>query len=132
MSGRKSSTYTEVELEFMQIIWAKGPLSSDDIQQELSRLGRDLADGSVRKILTILFSKGHVTREKVGRGFIYSASVVKEQADKKMVTDLLDRAFRNSVPGMVATLLKSREIKKDELDEIKEMIAKFEKENEND
>ncbi len=35
MPGRKNPTFTEVELEFMQIIWKTGEVSTDDMQQLL-------------------------------------------------------------------------------------------------
>ena len=78
MARRKSPTFTEVELEFMQIIWAHGEVSTEDIQIALREQGRDLSDGSIRKILSILMNKGHLNRRRVGRGFIYRAKKQKK------------------------------------------------------
>ena len=75
MARRKSTTLTEVELEFMQEIWAQGEVSTDDIQKALSEKGRDLTDGSIRKILSILLHKGYLDRRRDGRGFLYCARV---------------------------------------------------------
>ena len=127
MPGRKSPTFTEVELEFMQIIWDSGSVSTEDMQQTLHKNGRDLSDGAIRKILSILMEKGHITREKSVRSFIYSAKVPREQADGNMVKDLLHRAFSGSVTRMVATLLNSRDISDDDIRQIKSLIDKREK-----
>jgi len=126
MSGRKNKTFTEVELEFMQIIWKYDSVSTEDIQKHLEKKGRNLADGSIRKILSILMEKGHLKRYKKGRSFIYSAVVVKERAKGNMLKDLLKRGFSDSVPGMVATLLNSKDISSSDLEEIKRLIQEYE------
>jgi len=128
MPGRKSPTFTEVELEFMQIIWDLGKVSTEDVQNTLSERGRELSDGAIRKILSILMEKGHLTREKKGRSFLYSAKVPKEQAHHNMVRDLLTRAFSGSVTRMAAALLNSSEVSDDDIDEIKRLIAERERE----
>ena len=66
MPRRKTRTLTEVELEFMQILWAEGEASTEDVQEALRRRGRELADGSVRKVLAILIDKGYATRRREG------------------------------------------------------------------
>jgi len=123
MANRKTSTFTEVELEFMQLLWDRGEMSPDEMLQVLHGKGRQLADGSVRKILSILLDKGHVTRKREGRTYRYQAKVVREQARRHIVRDMLTRAFSGSAPEMVASLLDARDLKSGDLDEIKKMIA---------
>ena len=84
MARRKSPTFTEVELEFMRIIWPAGEVSTEDVRAALEKHGRDLSDGSVRKILSILITKGHLTRRPEGRGFVYKPAVPQGQAHRKM------------------------------------------------
>jgi len=127
MAGRKSSTFTEVELEFMQIFWEHGEMSSEDIQNILSTQGRELTDGTIRKVLGILLKKGHLLRERRGRSFYYLPSEVKEKANGRMIQDLLNRAFSGSIPNMVATLLDSRDLQPDDIETIKMMISDHEK-----
>ena len=127
MPGRKSPTFTEVELEFMRILWEHEDMSTEEMQNPLRLQGRDLADGSIRKILSILLEKGHLERVRQGRGFRYRARVVRAQANRRIVQDLLKRAFDGSVTGLVATLLDERELPEEELTEIKRLIAAYEK-----
>ncbi len=129
MANRKSSTFTEVELEFMQLLWDRGAMSPEQLLLELHGRGRKLADGSIRKNLSILLEKGLVTREREGRTFRYQARVVREQARKHIVTDLLKRAFSGSAPEMVASLLDTRDLKPGDLEEIKNLIAEKEAED---
>ena len=127
MAGRKSSTFTEVELEFMKIIWEQDEVSTEDVLDALSKRGRDLSDGTVRKMLSILMNKGHISRTRNGRNFLYRSKVPKKQADKRIIRDLLSRAFGNSAALMVAAILDSSSVSDEELQEIKHLIAERER-----
>jgi len=130
MGRRKSSTFTEVELEFMQVIWAAGEVTTDHVLEVLKGRGRNLSDGSIRKILSILVRKGHLTRRREGRAFLYKPKVHKGQAHRKMVQDLVKRAFDGSAALMVAALFDSNTLNERDLKDIKRLIAKYEKEEE--
>lgn len=126
MSNRPSTTFTPVELEFMQILWEYKEMTTEKIQKALSKKKRDLTDGSIRKVLSILMKKGYVSRKRDGKGFLYNSIIPKRLANRKMLQDLLKRAFNDSVPGIVAALLDSRTINEDALDEIKNLISAYE------
>ncbi len=126
MPRRKSSTFTEVELEFMHIIWEKGEVSTDDMLNTLKKRGRNLSDGSIRKILSILQTKGHVVRRRFGRSYIYRAKVERDMAQRSMVQDLLKRAFHGSISLMVAALFDRETIDDEELNEVKKLIKEHE------
>ncbi len=115
-----------VELEFMHVIWTAQEVGTDDVQRALRKKGRDLSDGSIRKVLSILLGKGYVSRRREGRGFIYKATVPKGSAHGCLVADLLGRAFGGSAALMVASLLDTDAVSDEELDEIKRLIAERE------
>jgi predicted transcriptional regulator len=123
MPGRVSRTLTEVELEFMLVIWELGEVTTDDVLTALDRQGRSLSDGSVRKILSILLRKGYLSRKKEGRGFVYWATVPERQAKRSMLVDLLKRAFDGSASLLVASLLDTREVRNADIEEIRRLIA---------
>jgi BlaI family transcriptional regulator, penicillinase repressor len=127
MARRISPTFTEVELEFMNIIWNCGEVTTEILQEKLREQCRDLSDGSIRKILSILVRKGRLTREKAGRGFLYRAKLPRKLAETGLVSDLLNRAFGGSVSLMAAALLKSDDIKPGDIDAIKSLIAECER-----
>ena len=129
MARRKASTFTEVELEFMHVVWESGEVGTEEVQRVLRRSGRELSDGSVRKVLSILVKKGHLTRRKAGRSFLYKAKIPQKKANIKMVQDLLKRGFRGSPSLMVAALLENRALGKRDLKKIQELITEYEKES---
>ena len=126
MARRKSSTFTEVELEFMQIVWDQGEVTTEDMQAILHTQNRDLSDGSIRKILSILIDKGHLERRRDGRSFVYRAKENRDHAHRSIIQDILKRAFDNSASLLVAALLDTRKITSKEIAEIKKLIKDHE------
>ena len=124
MARRPTKTLTEVELEFMQILWEHGEAAPDGIQEVLVEAGRDITGGSIRKVLSILMRKGYVTRRKEGKSYYYSPIVGKERAQGGLVGDVLDRAFGGSAAHLVAALLDSQRVPEEDLDAIERLIAK--------
>lgn len=126
---QKDGKLTEVELEFMQILWDQGEALTEDVQRALDAQGRRLTGGTIRKVLKILMRKGHVSRRALKRGFLYRARVPGAQAQKSLVRDFVKRAFGGSAAMMVAALIDTREVGKKDLDEIKRLIAEKERKN---
>ncbi|HPI91425.1 MAG TPA: BlaI/MecI/CopY family transcriptional regulator [Spirochaetota bacterium] len=122
MARRKSKTLTEVELEFMQVIWDRADTSTEDLQRALAARGRPLTDGAIRRVLAILMQKGYLIRRKQGLSFLYNAKVQKNHALGSMFRDMLSRAFGGSGSLMIATFLDTVDIKPDEMDRIKRLI----------
>jgi predicted transcriptional regulator len=127
---RKSRTLTEVELEFMDVVWDEGEVTTEAVQNALRRRGRPLSDGSVRKVLSILETKGYLDRRQEGRGFLYWATVDRDQARRGMIKDLVDRAFDGSASLMVAALINSKNVGRKELAEIQRLVDRREREEE--
>ncbi|MFO7956803.1 MAG: BlaI/MecI/CopY family transcriptional regulator [Candidatus Brocadiia bacterium] len=126
MGRRKSRTLTDVELEFMRVLWDEGEATTQDVQHSLEEQGRRLSGGSIRKMLSILVEKGYAARRKDGRAYLYRPTVPERRAHRNMVRDLLRRAFDGSASLMVAALLDASAASEDELDEIKRLIEEHE------
>jgi len=127
MARRKATTFTEVELEFMQVIWTKGEISTESLQNELKLQNRPLSDGSIRKILSILMAKGHLNRRRQGKSFYYTPKILKNQGQKNIILDILKRAFDNSPSMMVAALLDTKNVTDKDINDIKQMINNYKK-----
>lgn len=128
MARRTTGTLTEVELEFMQILWLLNHAAPEDLQNALLERGRDLTGGSIRKMLLILMKKGYVKRVRDGKKYIYSPRVPQEQANRSMLTELMNRAFGGSASILVATLLSSSTVPEEDINSIEKLIAERKKE----
>lgn len=79
---KKSEFLTEVELEFMTVLWQIGRGTVRDLIAKLAA-DRNLAYTSVATIMRILEQKNFVTSVKEGKTFVYTPVLAKE--DRKSV-----------------------------------------------
>ena len=75
MPRKQSEILTEVELEFMTILWKHPDVPPEYLREALSKKGRSLTGGTVRKVLGILIRKGYVERSRQGKKYVYRAAV---------------------------------------------------------
>jgi predicted transcriptional regulator len=71
----------------MDLVWTSGP---GNVREVLSRMGRKVAYTTVMTTLKRLSEKGFLDRYMVGRGFIYSAHLTKEDWNRSLVSDLVE------------------------------------------
>jgi len=126
--NEKRKTFTNVELEFMKIIWPAGEANTEMIQDTLKSNGRDLSDGAIRRVLAIMVEKGFISRRKEGQSFYYKAEIPEQKAQTNMVNDLVEKLFGGSTSSMVASLIQNRSVNAKEMQKIKKMIEKYENE----
>ena len=124
MARRKTKTLTELELDIMQVVWQRGEATVQEIQDAFASSPRPLALPSIRTMLAILQDKQYVTRRQDGRGFVYRAAVEKAEAERRMVADLVERAFRGSAASLVAALVNGRMVSKKDIEKAKALIEK--------
>ena len=109
------------ERQIMDIIFRAGPLSAQEI---LDQLPDPPGYATVRKLLGILETKGHVIHTKSGRQFIYQAKASKENVRKSSLNHLLTTFFKGSISEAVATFLDQSDphITEEELDELEQLV----------
>lgn len=130
MSRQKSRTFTEVELEFMHIVWSLGEASPDDIDSALREKGRSVSIGSIRNVLAIMMEKGYLVRRKEGKAYRYRAKVRKDQARRAIMDDLVSSLFEGSESLVIAALLEDRELRPEEKEKIRRLLDRPKGENE--
>ncbi len=125
MPARTSATLTEAELRLMEVLWAKGPSS---VQQVVDALPPDipLAYNSVLTTIRILEKKGYVQHDKDGRAHIYKPVVARQEAARSEVRNLVRRMFRNSHELLLLNMLEEEQIDLDELDRLRELLKQKE------
>src|SRR5881275_3161539 len=93
---------TPKELQILRLLWERGPLT---VREVLTALADDRAYTSVMSLLNIMFEKKLVARVPEGRAFRYAAHYQPDQTQRKLLGDLLRRAFDGSAKALVARLL---------------------------
>jgi BlaI family transcriptional regulator, penicillinase repressor len=126
MPHNKRDKPTERELDLLKVLWERGPSSVREVYELLSR-SEDLSFTTVQTMLQVMFDKGLVERELMGRSLIYTAKVKREEAERAMVSDLLERLFSGSAQQLLARALDVKKASPEELRAIQTLINKARK-----
>lgn len=115
----------ESELEIMQIIWGEPtPVSRLTIEHTLQKI-HPLAPTTILTLLTRLCEKGFLSLKKEGRSNLYEPLITEREYLAVESRSFLNRLFHGSVANF-ATALCDSGIKKEELEELKELLEKGE------
>ena len=116
---------TDAELEIMHVVW---DLDGGTVRQvhEILNQQRPLAYTTVMTMMNILESKGHLSKHKDGRAFVYQPVKTKSAVISGLVEDFVSRVFQGSAQPLVLSLVKDRKLSEDDLEEISRMIKETE------
>lgn len=116
---------TEAELAILQVLWRRGPSTVRAVHEELvARAATGYT--TTLKLLQIMADKGLVARDESRRAHVYRAVVGEEPTQRRLVRDLLDRAFAGSAAKLVARALSERLASEEEMVEIRRLVEEIE------
>ena len=116
---------TEKELEILQIMWRKGPVSVKDVHEAM---GGDDQNGytTILKFMQLMHEKGLVTRQKSGKLHLYKAIASETLTRQFMVDKMINTVFQGSAMQLVMSALGNNKSSKEELTEIRRYLDKLE------
>ena len=118
---------TAGELEVLKVLWDRGPSTVRDVMRVLNN-SRPRAYTSVMSLLNVMTEKRLLVREPQGRAFVYRPRVDRGKTLRRLVGDLLSRAFEGSTSQLVLHLLDQSQPSTDELAEIRKAIEHYQQE----
>jgi predicted transcriptional regulator len=121
MARPASTQPTELELEILKILWRQGPSTVRQVREALAPT-RKLAHTSVITVMGIMTEKGYLDRDAEGNTHIFRAQVSAQAVRKRMLGDLVRRAFDGSAIAMMLNLLDTSELQDEELAELRRRL----------
>lgn len=118
---KKADLLTEVELEFMNELWAIGEGTVRDVLKRLPE-GRNLAYTSGATILRILEQKEFVTSRKEGKSHVYIPLLAKDAYQSRSLKDLSMKLFDDTPASLVARLVNDDELTEEALGQIRALV----------
>ncbi len=111
---------TRYELELMDVLW---DLGEGTVQQVCDKLERPLAYTT----LSLLHcKKGVLNRNKIGRAFVYSPSISRDEISRSMIGDLKELLFGNRLPSLVINLLSEEKMSKSDVAALRAAVEQLE------
>ena len=113
---------TEAELALLRVLWARGPSTVREVHDALAA-SRSVAYTTTLKTLQVMTEKGLTTRETHRGQHLYRPRHAEEETQRRLLVDLLDRAFGGSTTKLIVQALASRRASREELQEIRRLLA---------
>ena len=126
MSKTKVHRLGDLQLRILQVLWECDEATVADVHQALTG-ERDLAYTTVATMLRKMEARGLVRHRVFGRSFVYRPAVGSDAVTRGMSDHLLDRLFEGSLADMVGHLLTTREVSREELSKLEQLIAERKK-----
>jgi predicted transcriptional regulator len=117
---------TEAELAILRVLWQRGPSTVRQVHEDLNRV-KKAGYTTVLKFMQIMTEKGLLSRDERPYAHVYEARLPREQTQRTLVADLIDRAFEGSLSGLVMGALSTRKAAPEELAEIRRMLKDHER-----
>jgi len=116
--ARPASKYpTQLELQILKLLWRDGPATVREVGDGLAG-SRKPALTSVTTILNIMVQKGYARRTRADGRYVYHPRVTEQATTRRMLGDLVDRAFDGSAMTAMLNLLETSDLDDKELKEI--------------
>ena len=119
---------TDAELDILRVLWDRGPSTVRDVHDALGER-RGVGYTTVLKLMQIMAEKGLVLRDESSRSHVYRAKERPEATQRRLVRDLLARAFGGSTERLVLQALAAKKATPAEIAEIRRLLDDMERGN---
>ena len=117
----RSPKPTDAELAVLRVLWSQGASTVREVHDAIRRT-KPITYTSTLKTLQVMTEKGITAREDLRGQHVYRPVHAEKDTLRRLVTDLLDRAFGGSTSKLVIQALASRRATEDELQEIRRLL----------
>jgi predicted transcriptional regulator len=124
----KRAEPTKSELEILQVLWKHGPSTVRFVNDLLNEEKRAVQYTSTLKLMQIMFEKEILKRDESNMKHIYSAAVEEQKYKSFLLDRFVDSMYEGSAASLMMQLLGNKGASKKELDEIRTLLKKLDKE----
>jgi BlaI family penicillinase repressor len=107
----------------MKVIWDENPITSKRVVEVLSG-STPWKPKTIKTLLSRLVQKGAVGHEHEGRGYLYYPLIEETVLVKAESQSFLKRVFRGALKPMIATMVESKDLSQEEIEDLKRLLSK--------
>jgi BlaI family penicillinase repressor len=123
----KKNEPTKSELEILQVLWKSGPATVRFVNDSLNEQKRAVQYTSTLKLMQIMAEKGILKRDESSMKHIYSPAMEEQKTKGFLLERFVDSMYDGSASSLMMQLLGNKKTSKKELQAIKAMIDKLDK-----
>ena len=129
--NRSFNTLGQLQKAVMEVLWKTGDAGVQAVRDQLDR-GNDLAYTTVLSVLQKLEKLGWVKRRREGRSHVYRAARTRDQEGVRSVRRIVKDVFGGDRLRLFQHLIDDEKLTVDEMNALRDMIARKRKETRND
>ncbi|KFZ29256.1 beta-lactamase [Pseudidiomarina atlantica] len=118
---------SNAELAVMKVLWHEAPLPAADIVTRLQQT-QDWQAKTIKTLLNRLVQKGALSFEQQGRAYLYQPTIAESDYQLHAGQSFVQRLFAGKVTPLVATFAAAEQLSKDDIAELKALVAQLEQE----
>jgi len=115
----------DLQSAIMRVLWQRDEASVSEVHSALQEQ-RGLAPTTIATMLKKMEAKGVVTHRVDGRQFVYRPTVSATDVRRSMVSELVGRVFEGNPAALVSHLMSEQGISREDLEEIRRLLAEHE------
>ena len=119
---------SEKEFEVLEAIWVGAPVSARVVVERLNEHG-SWHEKTVKTLLGRLVKKGALHFQRDGRSYLYSTRLARSEYVQKQSAGMVERLYNGNIGAFVAGFASSRKLKKEDIEELKAFIDRWEQEH---
>jgi BlaI family transcriptional regulator, penicillinase repressor len=119
---------TKSELEILQVLWKHGPATVRFVNDKLNESKRAVQYTSTLKLMQIMTEKGILKRDESSMKHIYSPAMEEQKTKSFLLERFVDSMYNGSASSLMMQLLGNKKTSKKELQAIKDLLKKMDKE----
>ena len=112
---------SEAEWEVMRILWQSGPLTTNEIVDDLTARSSWKSE-TVRTLINRLAQKKALSFKKKGRRYLYSPKVAESDCVRAETKTFLERFHGGSVEPMLAALVEHEQLTPAQIKRLKQIL----------
>ncbi len=116
---------SESEWQVMKVVWSGPPKTLPEILSALQFTG--WSKTTIQTYLSRLVKKGALTTQRQGKGYLYYPTLSQSQCQIEQSRSFLHRVYDGSLSKMVLGFVESGSLSPEELEELKALIDRQEK-----
>jgi predicted transcriptional regulator len=121
MSPDRPPQPTPAEFEILRVLWHRGSSTVRDVHDAV-RDTHPVGYTTILKLLQIMAEKGLVARDESARSHVYRAAISEDRTKRRLVSELVDRAFDGSAANLIMQALAARRVSPGELRQIRQLL----------
>lgn len=115
----------ESELAILRVLWDREPCSVREVHEVIAAT-KPVGYTTVLKTMQIMFEKGLVRRDERQKAHLYRSALPAPRVQKRLVDDLVERAFGGAADQLVMHALSGRKASPEQIEQLRGLLASLE------